>query len=79
MKYERCLANSENWYPHLSPTHGKKINIGLVWASPNYFIKALTGFACTSSWLLATADNQMMVITEFRTKEKKRFLWRVIL
>lgn len=39
----------------------------------------LTGFLCTSSWLFATAVSQMMVITEFRTKEKKRFLCSVIL
>lgn len=39
----------------------------------------LTGFLCTSSWLLATPVNQMMVIIEFKIKEKKRFLCRVIL
>lgn len=42
-------------------------------------IHELTGFLCSSSWLFATAVNQMMVITEFRTKEKKRFLCSVIL
>ncbi len=39
----------------------------------------LTGFSWTSSWLFATAVNQMIVMMEFKTKEKKRFLCRVIL
>lgn len=39
----------------------------------------LTGFLCTISWFFATAVSQMMVMTEFRTNEKKRFLCRVIL
>lgn len=44
-----------------------------------YFCQKLTGFLCTISWFFATAVSQMMVMTEFRTNEKKRFLCRVIL
>lgn len=45
----------------------------------HYSICTLTGLACVTSWLFATQVKKMMVITEYSTKEKKRFLCRVIL
>lgn len=45
----------------------------------HYSICTLTGLAWVTSWLFATQVKKMMVITEFSTKEKKRFLCRVTL
>lgn len=39
----------------------------------------LTGFVATKAWLLATAVRLMIVTTELQTKEKNRFLCKVIL
>ena len=38
-----------------------------------------TGLLSMGSGRLATVVNQMMVMPEFNTKEKNRFLWSVIL
>ena len=59
------------------------ITVGVVKCSRLYFLvlyfaQVLTGFLNTNSWLNAIFFNQMMVITEFSTKEKNMFLWRVI-
>lgn len=40
---------------------------------------SLTGLVATNSWLLAMAVSEIMVTTELQTKEKNRFLCRVIL
>lgn len=40
---------------------------------------SLTGLVATNSWLLATAVSEIIVTTELQTKEKNRFLCRVIL
>lgn len=45
----------------------------------HYSFCTLTGLACVTSWLFATQVKKMMVITELSTKEKNRFLCRVIL
>lgn len=39
----------------------------------------LTGLVATNSWLLATAVSEIIVTMELQTKEKNRFLCRVIL
>lgn len=40
---------------------------------------SLTGLVATNSWLLAMAVSEIIVTTELQTKEKNRFLCRVIL
>lgn len=42
-------------------------------------ILSLTGLVATNSWLLAIAVSEIIVTTELQTKEKNRFLCRVIL